>query len=54
MFRCGVFREVEACSDPPPPALASGMGLLQIRLRRLLVTRAGAKSSCCRRNPVFV
>ncbi|KAL0752822.1 hypothetical protein Bca101_090490 [Brassica carinata] len=27
MFRCGVFREVEACSDPPPPALASGKGV---------------------------
>ncbi|KAF3522641.1 hypothetical protein F2Q69_00049149 [Brassica cretica] len=27
MFRCGVFREVEACSDPPSPALASGKGV---------------------------
>ncbi|KAF3573749.1 hypothetical protein F2Q69_00060802 [Brassica cretica] len=27
IFRCGVFREVEACSDPPSPALASGKGV---------------------------
>ncbi|KAF3589555.1 hypothetical protein F2Q69_00031911 [Brassica cretica] len=27
MFRCGVFRVVEACSDSPSPALASGKGV---------------------------
>ncbi|CAF1703379.1 unnamed protein product, partial [Brassica napus] len=27
MFRCCVFREVESCSDPPSPALASGKGV---------------------------
>ncbi|CAN6900208.1 unnamed protein product [Brassica oleracea] len=27
MFRCGVFREVEAYSDPPSSALASGKGV---------------------------
>ncbi|KAF3593008.1 hypothetical protein DY000_02023944 [Brassica cretica] len=27
MFRCGVFREVKAYSDPPSPALASGKGV---------------------------
>ncbi|CDY31999.1 BnaC06g15770D [Brassica napus] len=27
MFRCGVFREVEACSDPLSPALAYGKGV---------------------------
>lgn len=27
MFRGGGFREVEACSDPPSPALVSGKGV---------------------------
>ncbi|CAN6875785.1 unnamed protein product, partial [Brassica oleracea var. botrytis] len=27
VFRRGVFREVEACSDPPSPALAFGKGI---------------------------
>ncbi|KAF2564705.1 hypothetical protein F2Q70_00014534 [Brassica cretica] len=49
------MREVEACSDPPSPTLVSGKGsLLQLRLRRLLVTENGGLQSSAMplRNPV--
>ncbi|CAN7050313.1 unnamed protein product, partial [Brassica oleracea var. botrytis] len=47
--------EVEAYSDPLSPSLASGKGsLLQLRLRRLLVTESGGlqSSTLPLRNPV--
>ncbi|KAF2549582.1 hypothetical protein F2Q70_00024133 [Brassica cretica] len=50
------MREVEACSDPPSPTLASGKeSLLQLRLRRLLVTESGGLQSSARplRNPTM-
>ncbi|KAL0772118.1 hypothetical protein Bca101_037269 [Brassica carinata] len=49
------MREVEAYSDPLSPYLASGKGsLLQLRLRRLLVTESGGLQSSALplRNPV--
>ncbi|CAN6895178.1 unnamed protein product [Brassica oleracea] len=49
------MREVDAYSDPLSPSLASGKGsLLQLRLRRLLVTESGDLqiSALPLRNPV--
>ncbi|WZY86181.1 hypothetical protein YC2023_032565 [Brassica napus] len=45
-----LIREVEACSDPPSPLLASGKGsIIQLRFRRLWLRRVEAcKAPRCR------